>query len=117
MCALLGLACAEGSPSTLALRVLDETGKPTVPRVRMPDSKREPRHVAAADGPALTAVHRNLPELGAVVPGERGLQLPPGRFTIVADRGPEYRRVEFQVDTGSEGRLTHTARLQRWVNM
>src|SRR5437762_1968330 len=54
---LLWLACVEACASTLALKVLDETGKPAAARVCFLNAARVPQPVAAAAGPALIAAH------------------------------------------------------------
>jgi hypothetical protein len=114
--ALLLLAGTGNSPPTLALRVLDENGKPAAARVRIFDG-RTALAVKAADGAPLLAVHPNFPELGTIVSGERNLKLPEGRATVVVERGTEYKRVEIPLESHAGSRVERTVRLERWIDM
>ena len=115
--ALLLLAGAGSSPPTLALRVLDEHGKPAAARVRIFDAGGAALKVEAAEAGPLAAAHPNFPELGAIVSGEAKIRLPEGRASVQVDRGTEYERVEIPLEAHAGTRLERTVRLKRWIDM
>jgi hypothetical protein len=42
--------------------------------------------------------------------------LPPGKMTMIASRGPEYRQIVTQIDVPKKGRLKVDVNLERWIN-
>lgn len=104
----------------LLIQVTDETGQPIWTRleVRGPDGKmyqplsailNRTRHNRRAGEPYY---------LGSfVVNGECRLDVPPGRYTIVAEHGLEYERVERTVEVTARSPVKLTLSLRPWVRM
>ncbi len=113
--ALLGyLAAGHGAP--LKLRIVDEAGRPVWARLEVygPGGKPyqpstailDPRSKGAAEAPGYRA--------SFVVEGECALDVPPGEYRVIAERGLEYERVESNVKTGEgEARI----RIAPWIRM
>jgi hypothetical protein len=93
------------------LIVRDADGEPTVTKLLFRDAgghvyPPQPRRLAP-DFFFQPHIYRN--DSGTVL-------LPPGRFTLQASRGPEYRVVEREVVVPAEGDATIRVELERWIN-
>ena len=88
---------ADGEPTVAKLLFRDSAGHvcPPQPRRLAPDFFFQPH------------IYRNA--------GDTVL-LPPGRFTLQASRGPEYRVVERQVHVAADGEAMIRVELERWIN-
>ncbi len=114
MCLLM--LCANAAE--LRIRVTDEGGKLAWTRleVRGPGDQ-----MYQADGAILDKTARNRPGglpyyLGSfVVNGECRLEVPPGRYTVVAEHGPEYKRAALAVSVPEESPVA--IRLEPWIRM
>jgi TolB protein len=115
----LGVVCAAAEPKTptLLLKVFDEQGSPCSARLRVFDSQSRPTSVRALDPPSLTPVHPNFPELGAIIPRQARVAVPAGRTTLALERGPEYLRVQIEIDLGAGENLERSISFHRWTDM
>ena len=88
---------ADGRPTTARLEFRDATGRVYPPQAKRlaPDFFFQP-HIYRAHGQLVI--------------------LPPGRFTMEASRGPEYRVRTREVTVPAKGPAKITVRLERWVN-
>lgn len=92
----LSIRDVDGSPSIARLTVQDAQGRVYPPQARRlaPDFFFQP-YVYRADGETL--------------------QLPPGRYTLTASRGPEYLDLTQEIDVSASDPFTIRVELQRWV--
>jgi hypothetical protein len=105
--------------ATLHIRVVDESGRPSWGRleVRGPGGKMFQPGDALRD---LTAgTHGVQPEyLGSfIIQGECKIEVPPGRYLVIGEHGPEYRRVEQPVTVAADGLTNVTVPLRPWIRM
>lgn len=87
-----GSAAASFAPAaTLEIRVTT-SGRPTAARVYITDEKGEPQRVPGA----IAYIRRN--ESHSVIDGSAAVELAPGRYTVRAEKGPEFRSAEQAVE-------------------
>lgn len=114
MCLLM--LCA--SAAELRIRVTDEKGKPVWTRleVRGPGDQMYQAPGAIVDKTA-TSRSGGLPFYRGsfVVNGECRVELPPGRYTVVAEHGPEYTRVLTEVNVPDNSSVS--LRVEPWIRM
>jgi hypothetical protein len=113
------LAATNAVGSTLRVRVVDENGHPVWARLEVRGRGEQMYHPdnAMLD---LTAGEHGTPRfyLGSfVIQGECQLQLPPGRYRIIAEHGLEYERVERDVPISGQAITTVTLHLRPWIQM
>ena len=61
--------------------------------------------------------HPRFPELGVIVDGTAAITLPAGAVKLRAERGPEYRIFELDLDATPSGDTKRVIRLNRWISM
>lgn len=106
------LSVSAQEPVIVRLEIVDpETGSTLPSRVYLTDSAGTPLAPAG-----LIAYHKRN-EHHFIAPGSLSVDLPPGRYVVSAERGPEYRpaSVSFEVRPGRP--RTVTLRLARWIRM
>ena len=117
---LLLLASLQLSAAQLKIEVTDQAGKPLWTRMEVRganDSMYQPEgalrdktaHVKLS-GPSWYKGH-------FVVEGKALLDVPPGRYTVVAEHGPEYERSETQVEVTAEAPTILSLKLHPWIRM
>jgi len=117
---LLLILAAAVSAGELRIRVTDETGKPLWTRleVRAPDEKMYQPPSAILDKTARARPGGGPYYPGSfVVNGECVLEVPPGRYTVIAEHGLEYQRAERSVEVTAQSPARLDLRLQPWVRM
>jgi hypothetical protein len=93
------------------LRVLDDDGKPATARFIFRD---EAGHVFPPQAKRLAPDFYFQPQ---IYRSDGGLVLlPPGRFVMQYDRGPEYRRLRREVTIPSSPTAELAVKLERWIN-
>ncbi len=114
------LVAAQLAAAELTIKVVDAKGAPVWSRLEVRDSKGQ-MHQPNFAFRDLDA--RNRPGGGAwylgsfVAEGESDLEVPPGSYTIVAERGTEYERIERQVEVSDAAPTAITLSPTRWVDM
>jgi len=105
--------------STLHLQVVDETGQPTWGQVEVRGAGGKMYQPAEALRDLTAGTHNVQPEyLGSfVVHGECQIEVPPGRFLVIGEKGPEYTRVEKSVTVAADGVTNVTVALRPWIRM
>ena len=105
----------------LEIRVLDERGRPVWARleVRGPGDKMyQPASGAILDTTARNREGGKPYYLGSfVVNSECKVEVPAGRYTVVAERGPEYERVERSVGVAAGTPAKLELKLRPWIRM
>jgi hypothetical protein len=105
----------------LRITVTGESGRPVWARLEV----RGPDFQTFHPQGALMDEAKVLPNVGAdcyyaggfVVEGQANVEVPPGHYTIVAEHGLEYERVEKPVDVTAEQPATVSIQLRPWINM
>jgi len=125
-CALLLICCSAGAPGseqtvrtpgggasfTLIAEARDSATGRTVPaRFYLTDSAG--RHWT----PGGAIAYEKGQEKHFIAPGRFQMQLPPGEYTLVVERGPEYRPWTGSVIARAGESSTVTAPLARWIDM
>jgi hypothetical protein len=95
------------------VRVVDERGRPAHARLRLRDASGTWRPIEVQGGSAVAA-HPRFPELGVIVPERLRIALADGSWTLVVDRGTEYRIEETAVVGGRTPVVA--VKLRRWVD-
>lgn len=113
------LLAGAASAAQLKVHVTDETGRPVWTRleVRGADGKlyqsdgaiRDPQKKLRGGGPFYPG--------SFVVRGNAAVDVPPGRFTVIAEHGLEYERGRKDVDLRGQEAATINFRLRPWVRM
>ena len=88
-----------------------ETGQLVAARLCLTDLSGAPRK------PANVVAHDKGPEHHFVATGGFEIDLPPGVYRLVVERGPEYAPVSANFAVRSGETLGHTTRLKRWIDM
>jgi hypothetical protein len=101
------LAARAGSVADARLTV--ETSGPT--RVYLTDGAGAP-----VTPPAVPAYHKGE-EHHFIVPGRLEIELPPGRYRLTAERGPEHRPVSMDLELRAGERRRVELRPERWTDM
>lgn len=88
------------APGRITINLRGENGAPLAGRLHIRNEKREVQRA-----PDMVSWNDHF-----VIPGSVTLQLDPGKYTLEAERGPEYARVNttFSVDDGDDGQLSVT---------
>ena len=110
------MTCA--SAAALRIRVTDEAGRPAWTRleVRGPDGR-----MYQAAGAIVDKTARNRPGGlpyyldSFVVHGECQLEVPAGRYTVIAEHGPEYGRAEMAISVPEQNSVN--LRMEPWIRM
>ena len=112
------LFAAPAMCATLFLRVAGEDGKPVPARLEV---RGEEAMYQCASGINSTRMPwkpgRTYYGGSFVMEGECSLEAPAGTYTIIAERGPEYERLEREVRVAETGRTEVTLRPKRWIDM
>jgi hypothetical protein len=109
-----------GAAGELHITVSDEGSKPLWTRleVRGPDGKMFQAPGAIRDKTAANRAGGEPYYLGSfVVNGECRVEVPPGRFTVVAEHGLEYERGEKTVDVTAQSPAEARFVLRPWIRM
>jgi hypothetical protein len=111
-----GPARASSPPSAgkcrLRIEVLDQISGRVIPgRIYVTDSAGKPW------APENAIRYDKGPEHHFISPGTSELLLPPGTYSIAAERGPEYRPWSARVEAKSGQEIEMTAHLARWIPM
>ncbi len=107
-------ALAADPAATLELKVFDERGKPAPARAHLVDAAGKAQPFLS---PSQVLIHPRFPQMGVVVPGSAALAVPPGRFSLVVERGHEYRRLTLPIEAAAGSTIRREARLSRWIDM
>ena len=117
--ALVLFQCAAVA-ADLRIHVRDETGKRVWTRleVRGPEGRNYRPEKALRDASARNR-QGGLPYYvdSFVVEGDAALEVPPGRFTVVAEHGLEYERVEREIQVRSDRPTGVSIALKPWIRM
>jgi hypothetical protein len=113
------MLAASASATELTIQVTDETGRPVWTRleVRGPDGR-----MFQSPGAILDQTARNRPGGGPfylgsfIVEGKARLDVPPGRYTVIAEHGLEYERGEKSVEVAASPAQVEV-QLKPWVRM
>lgn len=105
--------------ATLRLNVEDASGQPVWARIEVRGAGGRMYQPAVALRDMTAGTHGVQPEyLGSfIVQGECSLDVPAGEFLVIAERGPEYRRVEEPVRVSGDGVTSLALSLRRWIDM
>ncbi|MEO6964444.1 MAG: hypothetical protein ABI076_00935 [Acidobacteriaceae bacterium] len=57
------------------------------------------------------------PEQDFIALGHFGIELPPGKYTLRVERGPEYQPYDHQIEIKAGGILREKVELYRWIHM
>jgi len=110
--------CLIASGATLRIEAVDESGKPAWVRLEVHDSAGK-LHQASG---SIPSGRPGRPDTGSpylrsfVVNGQSELDVPPGRYRIVAEHGLEYERLEQTVELGPQGQRVRLG-LKPWIRM
>lgn len=99
------------APARIDYRVVDEHDAPMAARIVV-------RGVFPTANPDFGPYHRaaGAANVACSATGAGSLELPPGRYSVLATRGPEYDLVEQEVSVSAERGATVRARLRRVVD-
>ena len=114
------LATAPGAAAELAIRVVDQAGEPVWARleVRGPGGKMHQPPFALRDTTARNRDGGKPWYLGSFVArGESVIEVPAGSYTVIAERGPEYERVERAVEVQQGVPAALTLAPKQWIAM
>ena len=122
MCLLLILAATTLRAVELRITVKDETGRPVWARleVRGPDFQMfQPQGAIISDPNYRQKVNGPDRYYGGsfIADGQANLELYPGRYTVVAEHGLEYERVERTVDVTTDRPASVSVQLRPWIRM
>ena len=104
----------------LTIHVNDPSGKPVWARleIRGPDGKMHQPAGSIVDRSATNRPGGQPWYTGNfVVNGEARLVLAPARYTVVADRGPEYERIERTVEVAADKPAEVSFKMAQWIQM
>jgi len=116
--ALVAIACA--AAGELRLRVVDLDEQPVWARFEVRDADGQMyRPVGAMRDVTATSRAGGEPwYIGSFVAKDDALlELPPGRYTVVAERGPEFQRYEHEIEIGLKGAVDLVIPLRPWIRM
>jgi hypothetical protein len=88
-----------------------ETGRSVYARCYLTDSAGE------SLTPAGVVAYQKPPERHFVTSGEFLIDVPPGKYTLRVERGPEYRGVTRKIDIQAGEAIDEKIEIIRWVNM
>jgi predicted TIM-barrel fold metal-dependent hydrolase len=114
------LAAGPLVPTELTIQVNDEAGKPLWVRleVRGADGKMYQPEGALRDKTAHVKVTGEAWYQGHfVVEGKAALEAPPGRYTVIAEHGPEFERSETVVEVKEGAPAAVRLTLRPWIRM
>jgi hypothetical protein len=114
------LAAAQVAAGELKLKIVDTAGDPVWARLEVRDAQGKMHQPAFAlrDLDARNREGGGAWYLGSFVArGEAVIDLPAGSYTVIAERGPEYERLERQIDV-TEGQPAEVALTPKpWIRM
>jgi hypothetical protein len=117
---VFALAATQLAGAELKIRVVDAAGEPVWARLEVRDAKGG-MHQPAFALRDLDA--RNRPGGGAwylgsfVAQGESVIEVPPGAYTVIAERGTEYERLERQLDVKEGEPVEIVVEPKAWIRM
>jgi predicted TIM-barrel fold metal-dependent hydrolase len=118
---VLPLAAAPLVAAELRIQAVDPAGNPCWTRleVRGADGRMyQPAQGAIRDKTAHVKLTGEEWYKGHfVVEGEAALQVPPGKYTVIAERGPEFERKEIAVDVTDASPAGVRVSLRPWIRM
>jgi hypothetical protein len=117
---MLLLIVSATSAAELRIQVRDQASRPIWARleVRGVDGKMYQPPSALRDRTAGSRPGGEPWYLGSfVVEGQASLQVPPGRYTVVAEHGLEFERVERSVEVSEQQPALAQVRLRPWIRM
>ena len=105
--------------ATLHVKAVDESGQPVWARVEVRGAGGKMYRPPDALRDQTAGPHGVQPWYlgGFIVYGDCDVEVPPGRYLVIGDRGPEYRRVEKPVIVPAEGLALAVIPLHRWIRM
>jgi hypothetical protein len=114
------LAAMQLAAAELKVTVVDEAGKPVWARleVRDPNGKMHQPAFALRDLDARSRPGGGAWYLGSfVVSGESVIEVPPGPYTVIAERGTEYERIEQPVEVTDSSPVALVLAPKPWIRM
>lgn len=96
-----------GTRGTLEIRVVDKTGKTLPARIYLTNHK----------GEAFAPENRTIWDSAFISPGNDAISLPPGNYTIISGKGPEWNVPSAAVSLRSGETIRKTMVMNRRVNM
>ena len=105
--------------ATLHIQVVDETGHAVWARLEVRGANEKEYQPATAIRDLTAGHHRALPYyLGSfVIQGECDVDVPPGRYRVIAEHGLEYTRVEKSVAVTADAPTRVTLQVRPWIRM
>ena len=105
--------------STLHIKLVDESGQPIWARLEVRGSGGTMYQPADSIRDLTAGTHNVQPEyLGSfIVQGDCDVDVAPGHYLVIAEHGPEYRRVEKPVTVAAAGATNLVVPLRRWIRM
>ena len=112
---LFFIVCNLALAANLQINVVEEHGAPIWTRLEVRDAAGKMYQPKVSIHETMTKTRGGKPfYLGSfIVNGSADLEVPEGRYTVIAEHGTEYRRVERQVEAPSSVRIT----LKPWIRM
>jgi hypothetical protein len=105
--------------ATLHIQVTDESGQAIWARLEVRGANDKEYQPEASIRDLTAKHHRALPYyLGSfVIQGQYDVDVPPGRYRVIAEHGLEYTRVEKSVAVAAEGETKVVLSLRPWIRM
>jgi hypothetical protein len=122
MCLVLILAGTTLRAAELHISVQDETGRPVWTRleVRGPSFQMFQPQSAIISDPNYRQKFNGADRYyggSFTADGQANLELPPGRYTVVAEHGLEYERIEKTIDVTADQPASVSVQLRPWIRM
>jgi hypothetical protein len=122
LCLLLLLACTTLRAAELRITVKDEMGRSVWARLEVRGSEFQmfqPQGAIISDPNYRQKFHGPDRYYGGsfIADGQANLELPPGRYTVVAEHGLEYERKETVVDVTAGQPASVSVQLRPWIRM
>jgi len=105
--------------ATLHIQVVDESGRAVWSRLEVRGANEKEYQPAASIRDLTARHHRALPYyLGSfVIQGECSVDVPAGRYRVIAEHGLEYTRLEKSVEVATNGTTNVTLQVRPWIRM
>jgi hypothetical protein len=105
--------------ATLHIQVVDEASRAVWARLEVRGANEKEYQPAAAIRDVTARHHRALPYyLGSfVIQGKCSVDVPPGRYRVIAEHGLEYTRVEKSVEVATDGTTNVALQVRPWIRM